>query len=201
MLAAHLVPGYFVAVASETQWQANWSSPQRTILWIVALTATFTPDLDVIYNLPFRGFFGHTTLWTHSIFAYLGVFACWLLLRSSGRWPYLQAIVGLTALGWLSHLALDVVSHGTPLFYPLSLDLIGLPSTRVLKGGLWGYLTDPIFLLEPVLVTTAAVHWVVSRDPEPRMKTMALRGLLAALIVFSGAFLLLLPTLHSIVVI
>jgi hypothetical protein len=201
LLAAHLVPGYFAAVAWRSQWRADWNNRQRGILWISVLTATFAPDLDVIYNLLFRGFFGHTTLWTHSIFNYLGIVACWLLLRSSGRWPYLQALVGLTALGGLSHLAMDVVSHGTPLFYPFSLDLIGLPSTRVLKGGLWGYLTDPIFLLEPVLVTTAAVHWVVSRDPEPRMKTLALRGLLAALIVFSGAFLLLLPTLHSIVVI
>jgi hypothetical protein len=201
LLAAHLVPGYFAAVASQPQWQAHWNNEQRAILWIAALTATFAPDMDVIYNILFRQFFSHRTIWTHSIFPHLGIVACWLFLRSSGRWPYLQTLVGLVALGGLSHLVLDVVSHGTPLFFPFSLDLIGLPSARVLKGGLWGYLTDPIFLLEPLLLTLAVAHWVVTHSPAPRTKRLALRGLVAALVVFAGVFLLLLPTLHSIVVI
>jgi hypothetical protein len=201
LLAAHLAPGYFATVASQSHWQEDWSGKKRSVLWMAALTATFAPDLDVIYNVLFRGHFGHITLWTHSIFTIMGIVACWLALRSSGKWPYLQTLVGLVAAGGLSHLALDVVSHGTPLFNPFSLDLIGFPSNRVLRGGLWGYLTDPIFLLEPVLLTSAAAQWVIRRDHDPRVRRLALQGLFAAFAAFSGIFLLLLPTFHGLVVI
>ncbi len=171
------------------------------MLWAAALCSTFAPDLDVIYNWLFRGFFNHSTLWTHSIFVHLGICLCWWGLRCSGGWPYVQTLVGLAAIGGLSHLALDVISHGTPLFYPFSRSLIGTPSGRVLHGGFWGYITDPIFLLEPLILSFAATHWIVSRKPAPGIMKLALCGVLAALIVFSCAFLLLLPTLQSIIVI
>jgi hypothetical protein len=110
-------------------------------------------------------------------------------------------LVGLAAIGGLSHLALDVISHGTPLFYPFSRSLVGTPSARVLHGGFWGYITDPIFLLEPLILSLATAHWIVKRKPVPRVMKLALCGLLAALIVFSGVFLLLLPTVQRIIAI
>jgi len=68
MLLAHLVPAYFACDRSEAHCNPEWSTNQRAVLWIAALGNTAAPDLDVMYNAVFRGFFGHTTLWTHSLF-------------------------------------------------------------------------------------------------------------------------------------
>jgi hypothetical protein len=86
MLLAHLVPGYFAAVRSQATWYPQWSQNQRLALWVAALGSTVAPDLDVIYNFVFRGVFGHTILWTHSIFPYLGLAFVWWLLRRNGQW-------------------------------------------------------------------------------------------------------------------
>lgn len=199
MLVAHLVPGYFAAVWSRPYWNLQWSRNQRVGLWIAAFGSTVAPDMDVVYNMVFRGFFGHATLWTHSIFVHLGIVLGWLLLCCIGRLPYLQMLVGLVVIGGLSHLFLDVISHSTPLFYPFSLRMIGAPSTRVLEGKLWGYLTDPIFLLEPLLLGLAAAHWTLTnRKATPRIKRIALVGLVSGIALISGAFLLLLPALQRI---
>jgi membrane-bound metal-dependent hydrolase YbcI (DUF457 family) len=164
MLIAHLVPGYFAAVQLQPRWQPEWNERQRLVLWAVALGSTVAPDVDVIYNALFRSFINHSTLWTHSLFPHLGLLLCWWLLRWTGRWPYLQMLVGLTAVGGLSHLLLDMITHATPLFYPLSLTMIGNPSERIRNGGIHEYLTDPIFLLEPLLLTLAAGHWLLRRQ-------------------------------------
>lgn len=201
MLAAHLVPGYFAAVTSQSRWQSDWNNKQQSILWIAALASTVVPDSDVIYNWLFRGFFYHSTLWTHSIIVHLGIGLCWWSLRRTRRWPYLQTLVGLIAIGGLSHLIMDVVSHSTPLFYPFSLYMVGAPSARVLEGGVLGYITDPIFLSEPLFLTVAIAHWIVNRKATPCIMKLALCGLFAAAVIFSSIFLLLLPTLQRIVVI
>ncbi len=198
MLAAHLVPGYFAATRSQRR--PEWSRRRRAILWLVALGSTVAPDLDVIYNAVFRGFLNHSFLWTHSIFVHLGIGACWLLLHRIGRWPYLETLVGLAAVGGLSHLLLDVASHGAPLLYPISLHMFGAPSARVLKGGFWAYITDPIFLAEPYLFALALADWVIRQKPAPRVKQFVLGGLITGLALFTTTFLLLLPTLQSAVV-
>lgn len=197
MLVAHLVPGYFAAVHSRPRWMPNWSRLQIAGLWTAALVSTFAPDMDVIYNAVFRGFINHSTLWTHSLFAHAGIVACWWVLRRTGRRPYLQTLVGLIAIGGLSHLVLDVLSHGTPLLYPLSLRMFGTPSTRVLEGGFWAYVTDPSFLVEPLLVALAVAHWCMGRKWAPPIKKIALFGLAGGLVVFAVAFLLLLPMLQG----
>jgi hypothetical protein len=71
-------------------------------------------------------------------------------------------LIGLATVGGLSHLALDVVAHNTPLFYPLSLAMIGIAPARIVEGGVWAYLTDPFFLGEPLLLTLVAVHWALT---------------------------------------
>jgi hypothetical protein len=82
--------------------------------------------------------------------------------------------------------------------YPLSLQMFGAPSSRVLEGGLWAYLTDPIFLLEPFLITLAAGHWIVQYgQATPQFKKRVLVGLAGGLAVFTFAFLLLLPALRQ----
>lgn len=198
MLVAHLVPGYFAAAKSQSNWKPEWSRTQRVALWIVALGSTAVPDLDVIYNALFRGFFNHSTLWTHSLFPYLDILFLWWLLRSIGRWPYLQTMTGMLTLGGLSHLVLDVVSHSTPLLYPFSLQMFGTQSLRVQDGGLWAYLTDPIFLMEPLLITLAIGHWIVQHcKATPKLKKIVLIGLVSGLAVFTFAFLLLLPILQD----
>ena len=197
MLVAHLVPGYFAAVKSQPRWKSEWNTGQRALLWAAALGSTIVPDLDVIYNAVFRSFVNHSTLWTHSLFVHLSVALGWWLLRYVGRWPYLQTLVGLVAVGGLSHLALDVISHGTPLLYPVLLVMFGFPPERVVVGGFWAYLTDPIFLLEPFLLTLAAVHWTLSQKPTRRVRALTLIVLTVGLVLFTVAFLLLLPALQS----
>jgi hypothetical protein len=163
MLFAHLVPGYFAAAASESKWDPEWTAKQRVLLWAVALGSTFAPDLDVIHHLLTRGTFYHSTLWTHSLFVYLGIGSLWLTLRFAGRWPYLRTLIGLATIGGLSHLILDVIAHGTPLFYPLSIMWVGAAPAHILQGGVLAYLTDLRFLLEPLLLSAAAVHWLLGR--------------------------------------
>ncbi|MEW6352023.1 MAG: zinc dependent phospholipase C family protein [Thermodesulfobacteriota bacterium] len=198
MLIAHLVPGHFAAAWSQGYWNPQWTHRQRLGLWIAAYGSTVAPDLDVIYNCVFRGFFGHTTLWTHSLFPYLGLVLAWWVTGGSDRWRYAHTMIGLVAVGGLSHLALDVVSHSTPLFYPLSMYMVGAPSTRVLEGKLLGYLTDPILLLEPALITLAAAHRMLhQREASRALKTMGVFSLVGVLAAISAAYLSLLPTLRE----
>jgi membrane-bound metal-dependent hydrolase YbcI (DUF457 family) len=201
VLAAHLAPGYFAAVKSQSLWKPEWGRKQRILLWIVALSSTIAPDLDVIYNVLFRGFFNHSTLWTHSIFAYIVLCLGWWLLGRNKRWFYFHTLVGLAVVGGLSHLVLDVISHGTPLFYPLSLYMVGAPPQRVLQGGVLGYITHPIFLAEPILLAVPVAHWLMRRGFSTRVTKLALLALASGVIVFSAIFLSLLPVLQSVVVI
>ena len=198
MLVAHLVPGYFAAAKSQPQWSPKWSTNQRILLWVTALGSTVAPDLDVIYNALFRGFINHSVLWTHSLFVYLGIGLIWWLLNHVHRWSYLRTLIGLVVIGGLSHLVLDVISHGTPLLYPLSMMMFGAAPEHVVEIGFWAYVTDPIFLLEPLLLTLAAMHWSISqKSKSTRFRKLAVVVLLSGLVLFSGVFLLSLPILQS----
>jgi len=167
------------------------------LLWVAALGSTVAPDLDVVYNAFLRGFVNHSLLWTHSLFVHLSIVLCWWLLHRIGRWPYLQTLVGLVALGGLSHLVLDMVAHSTPLLYPFSLMMFGIPPARIVEGGVWAYMTDPLFLLEPLFLTLAAAYWTLSRKPTPRVRTLTLIVLTSGLVSFTVMFLLLLPMLQT----
>ena len=197
MLLAHLVPGYFAAALSQPRWQSHWRTEQRALLWAVALGSTFAPDLDVIYNLLFRGFINHSLLWTHSLWPQLSIGVFWWLLWRTGRWPYLQTLLWLAVIGGLSHLLLDVIVHGTPLFYPFSRAMIGFPPPRVVEGGLWAYLTDPIFLLEPLLFGLAALHWLVRKAMPRRRKRIALATLSIMLLLVFISYWAWLPVLQN----
>jgi hypothetical protein len=192
MLLAHLVPGYFAAVGTKPRWQADWTPLQRRGLWAAALVSSFAPDFDVLYNAVFRGFVNHSFLWTHSIFLHGGIALIGWLVYRTRRFPYLAALLGLVALGGLSHLLLDVISHGTPIFYPLEMTVVGAPSTRVLLGGIRGYLTDPIFLLEPPLIAAALAHWAYGHL-RARRRLLALIAIMNGMLLFvAGYFALLL---------
>lgn len=156
-----MVPGYFVAHYSRAHWPPRWNKPQRYALWSIAVASTVVPDTDVIYNILFRGFANHSVLWTHSLFPYLGVMLLWVALSAfcAERFLFLRTALGFIVLGGLSHLFLDVLVHGTPLFYPLSMMMVGWPPQQVVEGGLWGYVTHPIILLEPLLIGMALLHW------------------------------------------
>jgi hypothetical protein len=198
MLVAHLVPGYFSAVWSRQYWNSEWSETQRVGLWLAALGSTVAPDVDVMFNVVFRGFFGHSTLWTHSIFVHGAIGLCWYALHIAGRWPYIQTLVGLVAIGGLSHLLLDVIAHSTPLFYPLSLYMAGVASAHVLERGLWGYLTDPVVLLEPLLLGLVYARWVcVHGEMTIQRKITLMAGLLGGVAFAALCFLFLLPTLQG----
>jgi membrane-bound metal-dependent hydrolase YbcI (DUF457 family) len=197
LLVAHLVPGYFATVLTQPHWRPEWGRDRRTSLWIAALGATVVPDTDVVLNVLSGSYINHSTLWTHSLFVHLSVASIWLLLWRKGRWPYLTMLVGLVTLGGLSHLMLDIIAHGTPLLYPLSSTLIGLPSERVVKGGLWAYLSDPIFLLEPALIALAMVHWIVQRRWSSRLTKWAVGSVVGVALTFGVIFLIALPRLQG----
>lgn len=198
MLIAHLVPGYFAVVQSQPRWRSEWSTGQRILLWTVALGSTIAPDLDVIYNVLFRGFINHSVLWTHSLLTQVSILLVWGVLQRTDRWSYLQMLVWLVAMGGLSHLLLDVIAHGTPLLYPFSMTMFGIPPKRVVEGGVWAYLTDPIFLFEPCLLTLAAIHWAKHHLRDQRIRRSILVILVTGLSAFIVGFLLLLPILQEI---
>jgi hypothetical protein len=199
MLVAHIVPGYFAAAKSQSHWKPEWGRGQRALLWATALASTVVPDLDVVYNALFRGFFNHSTLWTHSLFVYLGIGLLWWVLRHVERCSYLRTLMGLVAVGGLSHLALDVIAHGTPLLYPVSMVMIGIAPARVVEGGVWAYVTDPIFLLEPLAMTLAFVHGALSRETTSRFRRFAVTAAIGILILFVVVFLSSLPDLQKVV--
>lgn len=197
MLAAHLAPGYFIAQRSRQTWPAEWTARQRLGLWAVAFGSTVVPDLDVVYNLLVRGFFNHTTLWTHSLVPHLVILGIWAILKVVGYWTYCRTLLGIAAAGGLSHLFLDVICHGTPLFYPFSMLTVGGGPARVIEGGVLAYLTDPIFLFEPFALSVMIIHWLLQRPMPERFKRRAIIAVALGLILFVAGFIIWLPDLQS----
>jgi membrane-bound metal-dependent hydrolase YbcI (DUF457 family) len=201
MLIAHLVPGYFVAAKVKKNHVAEWNTAQQTLMWSVALGSSIAPDLDVVRNFLFRGFFNHSTLWTHSIFVYLGFGLLWFACRKFRKLAYFATLMGIIAICGFSHLILDLVAHGTPIFYPVSMIGFGIAPQRVIDGGVWAYLTDPIFLLEPLLIGIAAVHWLYQQKSfSDKARKRLLFVIVGSILTFAVAFLILLPTLQRAVV-
>lgn len=194
MYLAHIVPGYFAAATTTRQ---GWTPLQKAALWTVALVSTVAPDSDVIYNALFRGYVNHSVLWTHSVFVPLVLIACWGILRVFGRGRFVRMLFLLAALGWASHLVLDVIAHGTPLLYPYSRRMFGTPSPRVMYGGIREYVTDPVFLLEPVLITTAVVHWLLTFRRSSRHRALFAAFTVASCAGFIVLFLMFLPNLQN----
>jgi hypothetical protein len=196
MLVAHIVPGYFAAHLSKPYLDPSWNRWQHYGLWVVAIGSTVAPDTDVIYNIAWRGFTNHSTLWTHSLFPYLILVLILYGLHWTGRWFYLQSLIGLAIVGGLSHLVLDVIAHSTPLLYPINLTMFGIPPQRVVDGGFWAYLTDPIFLIEPILIGIMVAHWILQHSPTRYIRIVTLSILLIGLEVIVTSFLYFLPLLQ-----
>lgn len=150
MYFAHLTPGYFAARAIISQGQ--WTPVQRTLLWSGAMISTFAPDLDVIYNAAVHGVAQHLFLWTHSLVLHGSLALIWLCLWVSGFPRFMTTLIGLSAIGGLSHLLLDMIVHNTPVLYPFSQTMYGLAPDMVAQGGIYEYVTHPIFWLEPLLL-------------------------------------------------
>jgi len=199
MLIAHLVPGYFNAIRSQRHWDKNWTPTQQRILWSVAFAGTFIPDTDVIFNIVFRGFANHSTLLTHSLFPVLIFIFTWGICKYVLHKHYLSTLFSLLAVSWLSHLLLDALVHKTPLFYPLSSAMIGYAPTRVYKGGLWYYLTDPIFLLEPFLISVGVGHWAYRRIADTNSQRIFIALLAGINLILATVFMLLLPYMQNLV--
>lgn len=197
MLIAHLVPGYFIGVNAQKNWGDSWTSTQRRILWTVAFAGTFLADTDVIVNILFHGIFNHSTLLTHSLFPVLMFTLLSAICKYILRIPYISTALSLLALSWLSHLFLDALVHKTPLLYPLSSAMIGYAPPRVYAGGFWYYLTDPIFLLEPLLIMIAIGHWLYHRIDTIKTRRLMLSGLVGCYLIFATGFLFALPYLQS----
>jgi hypothetical protein len=111
-------------------------------------------------------------------------------LRRAGRWPYGQTLAGLAAIGGLSHLALNVFVHGTPLLYPFSMEMFDVVATRVVQGDIRAYVTAPIFLCEPLALTLVALHWTLNHNLKPRVRAFVLTATLGSFTLFAGVFLL-----------
>ena len=157
MFVAHLVPGYFEASTLESAWDMEWSPLQRNVLWAVALGSTVVPDVDVVYNLIFRGFFNHSTLYTHSLLTYLIPLFLWAICKFVFEWGYTAMLFLLVAIGGLSHVFLDAIVHNTPLLYPLTDQTFGTGPKTIGENGVSAYVTHPIILLEVVMI--AVMLW------------------------------------------
>ena len=168
MMFAHIVPGYFAAAVSDRP--RYWTPLERAGLWGTAVVSCILPDIDVIYNIVVRGYANHAVLITHSIFPYLALGSVWLFLVLINRLPYIRLLFGLVAFGGLSHIALDVIAHSTPLFYPFSTRMIGNPPDSIFYGGVPVYLRHPLFLIEPFLLMLMVCHWIFTRDLAPCIK-------------------------------
>jgi hypothetical protein len=160
MLVGHLAPVGPIAAAVARRWDSKWSPWTRTLPWVGAAAGCVFPDLDVISNVLLNGRLLHLYYLPHSVLPYLPLlFLGWLLVRSRRARPAGWTVVAFS-LGVLSHLALDVVSHGTVLFYPLWNGLVGW--TFPWTGGhvLQAYFQSPNFWLEPGVLLAAALWWL-----------------------------------------
>jgi hypothetical protein len=186
LLVAHFVPGYFAAAASQPYWNPDWSRGRRAALWAAALGSAVFPDVGYVSGMLWRP---EIYNWTHSLFVWLGVGACACLLGYTRRWQYGQWLLGLTALGGLSHLILDAIAHGLPLLYPFSSSMVGTPSVCLSGSSNLAYVTAPVFLLEPALLALAAAHWIICMKPAPKAMKSSLLALAGGWAMFSAAFL------------
>lgn len=200
MLLAHIAPAYFAVEVSKSSWSLEWGPWQRATLWIVAVSSTIAPDTDVIVNVVTKGFAGHSTLWTHSVFPYLILALGYAMLKHAKIAPFLSICIGLMVVGGLSHLVLDVIAHGTPLLYPISPAMFGFPPSSVVEGGLVAYLTHPILLIELVLVGLAAAHWIANRGVSRRSRNIGLAVLFTCIGIAALTYIVLLPFLKNAIV-
>ena len=190
MLFAHVAPGYCTVEISKKNWNPVWGISRRRLLWIAAIGSTIAPDADVIYNALFRGYVNHGTLYTHSLFVHGSIALVLAILYLSGHWHYLRTLIGLIAISGLSHLLLDVIAHDTPLFYPLSAQMIGIAPRSITEGGILEYVTNPLFLLEPLLLMPVAVHWISRREWSGRTRQRIIAGIVGIWAGFTFAFLM-----------
>jgi uncharacterized membrane protein len=72
-----------------------------------------------------------------------------------------------------------------------------MPPARVVEGGIWAYLTGPIFLLEPLALTLLFCHWINNQNLTPRVRTVALALIVVSFIFFAIAFLWFLPDMQE----
>lgn len=85
------------------------------------------------------------------------------LLCAVSKRRYLAWCLGLIAMGGFSHILLDAIAHNTPMFYPLSMHMVGIAPESVVEGGISAYIQHPLFMLEIVLWGTVLVHWAYQR--------------------------------------
>lgn len=74
---------------------------------------------------------------------------------------------------------------------------IGEAPQRVLQGGFWYYITDPIFLLEPLLFMLTGIHWAFSSGFSIRTRIIVAVVFINIFITFTSAFLITLPMLQN----
>jgi hypothetical protein len=160
MLIGHLAPVGPIAATVEWRWDPGWPCWTRRLPWAAALVGCVFPDFDIIANVLFNAVLHHLYYLPHSIFPYVPVLILGILLT---RWRRMR-LIGWTALafgmGVLSHLLLDVVSHGTVLFYPLWSGPVGWIFPRLDDRILVSYLHSPNFWLEPFVLLAAAIWWL-----------------------------------------
>lgn len=160
MLIGHLAPVGPIAFAVERRWRPEWPRWTRKLPWAAALAGCVFPDFDVIVNTLFNGVLHHLYYLPHSIFPYLPVLFFGILLIRWRRTRLAGYTVLAFSLGALSHLLLDVISHGTVLFYPLWNGLVGWTFPRLDERVFVSYLHSPNFWLEPFVIFVAAIWWL-----------------------------------------
>ena len=128
--------------------------------WASAAAGCIFPDLDVISNVLVNGLWLHLYYLPHSLLPYLPLLFLGLLFVRSSRMRLVGWTLVTFVLGVLSHLALDAVSHGTVLFYPLWNGLVGWTFPRVGGHVLQSYFQSSNFWLEPGVLLVAAAWWL-----------------------------------------
>ena len=157
MLVGHLAPIGAIATAAQHRWPTHSPRWTRALPWLAAGLGAIFPDLDIIVNLLLTGRFYHLYYFPHSLFVYLPILILGILLLRAPRARW----VGLTLLtlcaGVFSHLLLDVVSHGTPLFFPFYRGLIGWTFPGTGEPLLVAYARSPNVWLEVVTIIVGLI--------------------------------------------
>lgn len=161
MMLGHLTPFGLIAAAAERHWQPAWPRWTRALPWTAALAGCIFPDLDIVANILLNGVAMHLYCLPHSVLPYLPLLALGCLLAHRQRTRLAGLTVLIFGLSVLSHLLLDVVSHGTMLFYPLWNGVVGWTyPPRAGESMMMAYFRAPNFLLELGVLAAAGGWWL-----------------------------------------
>ncbi len=153
MIFAHPFFGVLTTYSLLKILPVKFTKLEKKLLWIVGITASILPDVDIIYYL-WCPTCSHREMLTHGLplYALITILVVCIGLFSSKRslWVALGSVFFANLVG---HLVLDMATGGLVFFAPFSYQKHGISLDSVSGKSDWwsAYITSPWFFAELVI--------------------------------------------------